>query len=133
MKRRCKRLVRFIAPMLIVITLFTVSAPPQFFGYPDFSKVNRVLIIGSDGGSEAVVGMLSNLDVNGPPLATIFNIPEDGWYTDMFEICYQNGTSSHIYIRSNYIRIGDVSWFADEENLYQLTELFFSLYKTYVM
>lgn len=64
--------------MLIVITLFTVSAPQQFFGYPDFSKVNRVLIIGSDGGSEAVVGMLSNLDVNGPPLATIFNIPEDG-------------------------------------------------------
>lgn len=127
--------------MLIVITLFTVSAPPQFFGYPDFSKVNRVLIIGSNGGSEelseddseAVVGMLSNLDVNGPPLATIFNIPEDGWYTDMFEICYQNGTSSRIYIRSNYIRIGDVSWFADEENLYQLTELFFSLYKTYVM
>lgn len=140
MKRRRTRRARLIASVVIVIALLAVSVPPQIFGYPDFSKVNRVLIIGSDDSvieisekdSEKVVGMLSELGINGLPLASIFNLSEDGWYTNMFEISYQNATSSQIYFGSNYIKIDDVSWFADEESMYQLTKLFFSLYKTYV-
>lgn len=140
MKRRRTRLACLIASLVIVIALLAVSVPPQIFGYPDFSKVNRVLIIGSDDSlieiskkdSEKVVGMLSELGINGLPLASIFNLSEDGWYANMFEIAYQNATSSQIYFGSNYIKIDGVSWFADEESMYQLIELFFSLYKTYV-